>query len=139
MINDASTSELRPEQPTGQPPAAPELLRQDWKAQEIGDLLINNNCDMVHFERAAEVPRLGFRQREVVEEILIRAEQARGDRLPQVQLEVADSEGQSRGMVVLELFEEMFEKKEIAMGKSVDQSCQFVHFGTRVHIRGIRQ
>lgn len=79
----------------------------DVQAMELGELLVEHGVDDKHLQAAANAIRLGPSQREIIKEIIIRRDQAAGDMpLPQVKLTIEDSEGNLKGEVLLELFED---------------------------------
>lgn len=84
-----------------------ELTDGDVKAIDLGALLIENGIADEHLQAAANAVRLLPTQREIIKEIIIRRDQAQSSALyPQVKLTIEDSEGNEKGEVILELFED---------------------------------
>lgn len=72
---------------------------RDNNALELGQRLIENGIEPVYFEQAAEAERLRPSGKEILRELVIRANEAAADDLPRVKLTT------SKGDIVLELFE----------------------------------
>lgn len=72
---------------------------RDNAALELGQRLIDNGIEPVYFEQAVEADRLRPSGKEILRELVLRANEAAADDLPRVKLTT------SKGDIVLELFE----------------------------------
>lgn len=72
---------------------------RDNDALELGQRLIDNGIEPVYFEQAVEADRLRPSGKEILRELVLRANEAAADDLPRVKLTT------SKGDIVLELFE----------------------------------
>lgn len=77
------------------------------QAFELGQMLIDHQVSEEMLTAARNANRLGLKQREIIDELLARrTQQLSGNKFPQATITVEDADGNAKGDIVVELFED---------------------------------